>query len=198
VEYGLTTDYGSTTPLNETLHFIHSVTLTDLEPDATYHFRVRSKDGSVNEAISGDCTLATRSATLSIQELLSAPEQIEIDGREYVLEAYPWRDFMPICPPDGEPLIVGVWVTATDLQPFPSSIDANRLWVVNGQQVWETEFDPQEIRLEPYREHKLWKIAGDGPKWGPGIYVDVIVRVIDSENSIYLLKASHQWIEETV
>jgi hypothetical protein len=198
VEYGKTAVYGLTTPLDETLHFIHSVTLTDLEPDTAYHFKVRSKDRSGNEMVSEGHILATRSVTLPIQELLSAPEQIEIDGREYVLEVYPWRDFQPICPPDGEPLRVAIWVTATDLLPFPSSIDANRLWVINGQQVWETEFDPQEIRLEPYREHQLGKIAGNGPKWGPGIYVDVIVRVIDSDNSVYFLKASDQWIQRTI
>ena len=52
VEYGTTVDYGSTTTLDEELTTSHSVTLTDLEADTTYHFRVKSKDTSGNETTS--------------------------------------------------------------------------------------------------------------------------------------------------
>jgi len=51
VEYGTTDAYGSTTPLDNELTTSHSVTLTGLEPDATYYrFRIKSKDASGNEA----------------------------------------------------------------------------------------------------------------------------------------------------
>jgi len=137
-------------------------------------------------------------STLPIDELLSAPEQIEIEGRKYVLETSLWRDFIPISPPDGKPLIALIWVTATDSLEFPSSIGADRLWVIKDEkEVWETEFSNEERPQEPYRKHQLEKIARNGPKWGPGIQVDVVVRVIDGENNTYLLKASNQWIHRT-
>lgn len=133
----------------------------------------------------------------STQDLLEAPKQIEIDGREYILETYLWRDFMPICPPDGQPLIALIRVTAIDSLPFPSSINADRLWIVNDELVWETEFSDEELLQNPNREHQLEKIARDGPKWGPNIQVEVIVRVIYEENNTYLLRASDQWIGAT-
>lgn len=61
VEYGTTTAYGATTPFNSTLTTNHSVDLTGLNFGTTYHFRVRSKDASDNEAVSTDHTFTTRS-----------------------------------------------------------------------------------------------------------------------------------------
>ena len=58
VEYGTTTDYGSTSTLDE-LKVSHFITLTGLTPSTTYHFRVISKDASGNEAISDDDTFST-------------------------------------------------------------------------------------------------------------------------------------------
>jgi hypothetical protein len=133
----------------------------------------------------------------SIPDLLDAPEQIEIDGREYILETFLWRDFMPVSPPDGQPLIALIWITAIDSLAFPSTIDANRLWVINDELVWETEFSFEERPDDPNRIHQLEKIARDGPKWGPGIQVEVIVRVTDSQDSTYLLRAADQWIYRT-
>jgi len=60
VEYGLTTSYGSTatSPIDA---FVtnHSVPLSGLDENTTYHYRVKSKDESDNEAVSGDYTFTT-------------------------------------------------------------------------------------------------------------------------------------------
>lgn len=128
-----------------------------------------------------------------IKELLAFPEQVEINGRIYTLETYLWRNLMPGTDPDG-PLIALVWVTAVDLLQFPSNLDANRLWIINGQEVWETEFSTAIRLKDPNRKHQLEKIARDGPKWGPDISVDVVVRIIDHNNGVYFLKASNQYI----
>jgi len=137
----------------------------------------------------------------TVEMLLSSPEQIEIEGRQYVLETYLWRDFMPVSPPDGKPLIALIWITAVDLLPFPGALDADRLWVVNDQQFWETEFSDEERPADPNRKHQLEKIARDGPKWGPGIYVDVVVRIVyyktAGHKKEYFLKASRQLIGRT-
>jgi hypothetical protein len=59
VEYGLTTSYGSTTPLDSTLVTSHSVSLSELTPGTIYHYRVKSKDASENDAVSTDYTFTT-------------------------------------------------------------------------------------------------------------------------------------------
>lgn len=144
--------------------------------------------------ISGCSTSNPSGPTIPIETLLSAPEQVEIDGRKYLLETYMWRDFMPIVPPDGRSLIALIWVTAIDSLQFPSWLDANRLWVIKDKELWETKFSNEARPRYPY---KLEKIARDGPKWSPKIQVDVVVRLVDRENRTYLLKASKQWIGRT-
>ena len=52
VKYGTSAAYGLTTPLKEQSATNHSVTLTGLEPDTTYHFKVASEDTSGNVATS--------------------------------------------------------------------------------------------------------------------------------------------------
>ncbi|MDC4206521.1 MAG: fibronectin type III domain-containing protein [Candidatus Manganitrophus sp.] len=59
VQYGITTAYGSSTPLNTTLTTAHSERLTGLTPSTTYHYRVLSKDAAGNLATSGDGTFTT-------------------------------------------------------------------------------------------------------------------------------------------
>lgn len=59
VEYGLTTAYGSSTTLDSQLVINHTVQLTGLTANTTYHYRVKSKDGANNLTTSGDYTLAT-------------------------------------------------------------------------------------------------------------------------------------------
>jgi N-acetylmuramoyl-L-alanine amidase len=61
VEYGQTTAYGSITTLDPSLVTSHSVGLTGLVKRTTYHYRVKSKDASNNEAVSGDYTFTTKS-----------------------------------------------------------------------------------------------------------------------------------------
>lgn len=59
VQYGKTTAYDLTTPLDSGLVTSHSVSVTGLDPDSTYHFSVKSKDLAGNEAVSGDYTFTT-------------------------------------------------------------------------------------------------------------------------------------------
>src|SRR5213593_1289354 len=59
VDYGLTTTYGSSTPVNSSLLTAHAVTLTGLLATTTYHYRVKSRDAAGNLATSADFTLTT-------------------------------------------------------------------------------------------------------------------------------------------
>jgi hypothetical protein len=50
VEYGTTNNYGSVTTLDNELVTNHSITINNLEPGTTYHFRAKSTNASGNEA----------------------------------------------------------------------------------------------------------------------------------------------------
>lgn len=66
VEYGAEAGYGTTTtlendPASATSMGIvdHSVELSDLDPETTYHYRVKSKDAAGNQKVSDDRTFTT-------------------------------------------------------------------------------------------------------------------------------------------
>jgi hypothetical protein len=59
INYGTTTNYTATTTIDSNLLSSHSVLISGLNPFTTYHFRIRSKDGSENETISSDYTFKT-------------------------------------------------------------------------------------------------------------------------------------------
>ena len=62
VEFGLDTSYGTLTPVDPVLVTSHTVTLSGLSLNTLYHYRVRSRDASLNERISGDGTFMTTAA----------------------------------------------------------------------------------------------------------------------------------------
>jgi chitodextrinase len=59
VDYGLTTSYGSTTPVDPVLVTSHRVTLTGLAPNTNYNYRVRSRDAAGNERVGVNATFRT-------------------------------------------------------------------------------------------------------------------------------------------
>ena len=59
VEYGLSASYGSLTATDASFITSHSVSLAGLSSGTLYHFRIKSKDASGNEALSPDYTFTT-------------------------------------------------------------------------------------------------------------------------------------------
>jgi hypothetical protein len=62
VDYGLTSSYGSNAGQADSVTS-HQVSLSGLESDKTFHFRVRSKDAANNEATSSDFSFKTLAAS---------------------------------------------------------------------------------------------------------------------------------------
>ena len=59
VEYGLTMTYGNSSSVDSSLVETHTVLLSGLIPNTTYHYRVKSEDKSGNAGISPDHTFTT-------------------------------------------------------------------------------------------------------------------------------------------
>ncbi len=62
VEYGPTTSYGQSTPLDTTRVTAHSTALSGLQSSTLYHYRVKSRDAAGNLATSADQTFTTLAA----------------------------------------------------------------------------------------------------------------------------------------
>jgi hypothetical protein len=114
----------------------------------------------------------------------SVPDHVTINARPYRIApasagggTYLGRDFMPISPPGGHPLMAAIEVVAEDGGVFPEDITVDRIWIY-GPTVWDTA--PTEVRRAPEAgtpPDQIEVIARDGPKWEPGIEVDVVLRL---------------------
>ncbi|NOY83379.1 MAG: hypothetical protein GXO96_00900, partial [Nitrospirae bacterium] len=71
VQYGTTTSYGSDSVLNSTPLTSHSRTLSELDSNTTYQYRVVSSDAAGNTATSGNFTFTTTSVPDTIPPQLS-------------------------------------------------------------------------------------------------------------------------------
>jgi len=130
-------------------------------------------------------------------QLKMAVDTLRIQNVEIALETYLWRDFMPQSPPDGKPLRAVITVVPVDQEFLPADIDADKLWIINGQEVWAATLQSVRENLPTENRAKLEKMAHEGPKWGPGTVVTVVVQIIDQKGHSRLLKASHQLIHRT-
>jgi hypothetical protein len=134
---------------------------------------------------------------ISITQLVAVPETTTVQGRLFNFYTFMARDFMPISPPDGKPLSGVVYITALDSLPITNRLSSDAVWIVYNQQVWKSWFSSQQFPPNEIGKHQLARIFNNGPKWGPHVFVDVIVRLTDAQGNTHLLRASKQWIDRT-
>lgn len=132
-----------------------------------------------------------------MEEWRSASEEVEIAGRGYRLKAELWLDRMPI--QRDRPLHARVLLSAADGNPLPAGLEADRLWVARGEEVWETLLTDDSSTTRPAGSTpplELERIARDGPNWGTALPVDVVLQVRTAEGETHRIKASAQPIGE--
>ena len=137
------------------------------------------------------CESGPTGPSLPLKMLEAAPETLTIASRDYTLETGLYRDFFPVCPRDGRPLMVSAYVIADGEEAFPAALDADHVWVINGEEVWEKDLSDPEVGGPVNR---LVRTAKNGPLWKPHLYVDVVVRLVDTKGNTYLLRAADQEI----
>ncbi len=123
VKYGETEEYGSETTESTKLSTSHSVKLTELDPDTTYHYTVISKDASENEAtFAEDKTFKTLPPVGYLEGNL-APEFMLEEINEKVWKLSDFR---------GKIVMVNFWATwcepCTHEMPFFQEIEASEDW----------------------------------------------------------------------
>ncbi len=133
-------------------------------------------------------------AETNIEELIKSPTTLQIDSTNFSMTVLLYRDFMPIAPIDGREMMAIIHIRSTDSTGFPSNIDADKLWVIDSTNVWET------ILIDDFAVDSIFQIskkATNGPKWETGIFVDVVVRIVEDDSIYYFLKAEDIKIERT-
>jgi hypothetical protein len=145
-------------------------------------------------ALIGCGATPTAPSDVSRAELASAPTRIVSDGVALTLTAFLTRDFMPISPPDGKPLGGVLRIKTENGTPVPAGIVVTASWILFNSETWSASVE-QRPRAETGRNYEV--IVRDGPKWGPDVMVDVVVRVRDSVGAESLLRAPEQVIVGT-
>ena len=102
--------------------------------------------------------------------------------------------------------MVAVKVATSDKQAFPSRVRIDRVWVLFGEEIWAS--DCRGVPQVPSNNNKEgWIYCSDspvceaslhgGPQWSPGVFVDVVVRLIDKEGKHHFIQAKKQHIIAT-
>ncbi|HET9252326.1 MAG TPA: hypothetical protein VFP58_09430 [Candidatus Eisenbacteria bacterium] len=125
--------------------------------------------------------------SLATAEVRDAPAEVEVQGAPIRIGAEVWRDYMPISPPEGRPLAAVVWVWAADRASAGPVPEADRAWVVHGDSAWSTV----PVKEAPPAESDSFLVRyalRDGPLWGPGVPVDVVLRLQGTDGSPILIR----------
>jgi hypothetical protein len=138
--------------------------------------------------------------SLNIQDpdynlLSEAKGQVVIDGINYRLTAYAWRDYMPSGNPDSS-LKISIMIEAINQTDFPDTVDFDEAWIINSNdsEMWVVNL-PQEYDVW-WPNNIVKKVRHNGPYWNIGASLDVIVRIV-SQDSYYFLKTLNVIIERT-
>jgi hypothetical protein len=130
----------------------------------------------------------------SLAALRAIPKRVSISSTTLRISVHLWRDFQPICPPDGKPLIAFVRVSAVAEALLPA-ISADRIAVIRGGQAWIAPV--VEETLDSRGDSHLTVAARNGPKWGPGVLVDVVLELRDADGKAHLIRVPNEEIGRT-
>jgi hypothetical protein len=128
-----------------------------------------------------------------LRVLRAAPDKVAVAGHTFTLDAYVWRNFQPISPPGGRPMLAVATLAEADSLAIPQGVDLAFIWVVDGENVAVSVFaEPPQPGWPP---HMQVRRVADLPQWGPHIFVDVVVGVTAGDGTMELLADRDVWIE---
>ena len=124
-------------------------------------------------------------------------DTIRIDSTNYILEAYLYRDFMPVSPPEGRPLVSLNCLVALDSAEIPLTINLVKQFVIYHDTIWIKHYEKDDYD-DKTRSYQLCRVSINGPLWEPGVLVDIVAEIYNSKNdSTYYLRSLDQLIEKT-
>jgi hypothetical protein len=119
-------------------------------------------------------------------EARAALEQIYVDGHSYKLDVDLYRDLMPGPAPTPRRGVGGtIFLTPGTESDPPAGMRAEKAWLVNGADVWETVPQPlQTFAVD--RQHHLSLSVRDGPTWDAGSKVDVVLQFSTTSGTYFI------------
>jgi len=123
--------------------------------------------------------------SLTVSQLLAAPDTLVVEGKALTAAIYLNRDFMPFSPPEERPLAAFARLNSAPPDSFPTSVSDVYVWVIrDSTDVWAAAMTLQYIDAgENGARHYF---AGGGPLWDPGLLANVVIGVRTSPSSVSL------------
>ena len=127
-------------------------------------------------------------------EARAALEQVYVDGRAYTLQADLYRDLMPGPAPTPKRGVGGSIFLRPDVQSDPpQGMRADKIWLLNGAESWETVPQPLQTFAADRRNHLSLSVR-DGPTWDTSAKVDVVLRFSTASGTYFVQQRSVQII----
>ena len=124
-------------------------------------------------------------ATLA-PEVRNAPERVVVEGRSYTLRSDIYRDLMPGPAPTPRRGVGGtIFLRADVASDAPQGLRAERVWLINGAEVWETVPQPLQTFAADRVNHLSLSVR-DGPIWDAGPKVDVVLQFSASGRAYFI------------
>ncbi len=118
----------------------------------------------------------TVDAQLAYELLDNALDTITVAERDYILEAFIWRDFMPGDNNDHSLTSVNHLVALDSLE-MPSYLDLTKQYVILNDSIWIADYTDQRDELY---EYKLSRVSREGPEWGINKSVSVVAEITNT------------------
>ena len=120
-------------------------------------------------------------------------DTILVETQKLVLETELYRNFFPGGMPEKRRLVAYLNIINIDSLPVTNIMDVTNLYVINNERIWISTPKSGDNTYIP--DFILNRISIDGPEWETNTYVDVIVEIMEFNNSSkYYLIAEDQLI----
>lgn len=110
------------------------------------------------------------------------------------MKPFLYRDLMPGGELGGTGLIAVITLIAESVSRFPNYLTVDRMYVIYGEEVWETGFEEEIRPLDQLYLNQIQIVARQGPRWPIEGQVDLVIRVLVRDNSTKYIKAVNQMI----
>ena len=118
--------------------------------------------------------------------------QTSTDDPKLQLKAELWRDFMPISPPGGKPLVATLTLESVEGD-LPAGLQVRAVTLLRGRERWSAEkWDVEQTGVNAMRI-----VVREGPKWDVGTEVEVILQLKDSQGVTHTVRSPPQTIGRT-
>lgn len=142
----------------------------------------------------------------SLQAVPHAEDILNLGKSVLRLQAYIWRDFMPMVFPEdpveakaavarARGMIASIRLVDVNGNPLPPKLHAISVWIVQGDRVWRT--NSIEEKCDDPDQSTCDVIVRKGPQWQPRTYVDLVVEFKGEYGKGFFLALRHQIIRAT-